>query len=166
MEEEIKKEFAKIWKAIEEIRDIKFNAPETIKEETSDDEEKIQTFCNELKIERKNFGSIIKISKQGVSLKVPIDGKNEAEKQLKTTLVLMAIKDSLFEEDFMKSSDIAVVLKRLGVKSIMNLAKNLNKHANFLRPEGKPRSKNFGFRITIPGNVEGKKIIGELLDNE
>ncbi len=164
MDEEITLEFKKVWEAIGELKDSKATNS-NIQEEINSDEEKISRFCSELEIRKEDFNLIFKISEKDVSLKVPIEGKNEAEKQLKTTLVLITVKDSLFEEDFMKSADITIVLKRLGIKSIVNLSTNLNKHSSFLQSKGKPKSKNFGFRITIPGIVEGKKLIKELLKN-
>ena len=164
MDEEINLEFQKVWKAIEALKGERPISLHSV--ELKDENNKIFRLCKELGIEKEDLDSKIKINGGNVSLIVPIDGKNEAEKQLRTTLVLMSIRDLLFEEDFMKSADIAVVLKRLGVKSIANLATNLNKSTDLLRPDGKPKSKNFGFRITIPGVMEGKKIIRGLVNGD
>ena len=129
-------------------------------------ESEIGHLCSEIQIERKDFDKIVEIKDNRFFLKIPIEEKKESVKQVKTTLVLMMLKDVLSGEDFMKSSEITNVLKRLGVKSISNLAGNLSKYKQQLTSKGVKGSKNFGFIITIPGILEGKKILKEFAEDE
>lgn len=164
MDEEISEELKKIWEAINDLKGQNRVTPKY--GELKNYEDNISELCRELEVEKNILYTKIRISEENVALIVPIDGKNEADKQLRTTLVLMSIRDSVFGKDLMKSSDIAIALKRLGIKSIANLATNLSKYSEFLISDGKPKSKNFGFRITIPGIVEGKKIIKSMFNGK
>lgn len=167
-EEEIKNKFGKIWeklRAIEKKLDSKeVKEVDNLKSKNKSSlEDKISKLCTEINIDRKAFNSIIDVNDNKFSLKIPINEGTASSKQVKTTFVLMMLRDILLEEDFMKSSDIVVVLKRLGIKSIGNLASNLSKYKQLLNSKGKKGSKNSGFVITIPGIVEGKKILKEFI---
>jgi len=165
MEEEIEKRFREIEKRL----DLLEGAPkEKLKVKTSENlEAKIKRLCEEAEITIENFYHIFFIEDNSdiLLLKVP-NGKNEAEKQHKISLLLLTASEYLFNQDFMKSSELIKKLEKLGVKSLVNLSTNLSKHRQFFIPRGKPKSKNFGFQITIPGKKEGLNIIKELLENE
>ncbi len=172
MDEEIKKEFEKVWKKLGDIegkineKNFSQEKQELKSPEDNNFEEKILKFCNELDIERKDFDLICYLRNKEIFLLKPIEGKNESERQVKTSLVLLTIKDSLFDDDFIGSSEISTVLMKLGIKSISNLSTNLNKERRFFIPEGVKASKKFGFRITVPGKIEGKKIIKSFLEKD
>lgn len=169
MDPEVKKEFDKVWSEINKLKGGISKESEQVDDQiirAKDLETKIKKLCNDVKIERSDFDSLFFIKGQELTLLIVPEGKNEEEKQLQITLCSLTVQDYLFELDFIKSYDLNVKLKKLGIRSLVNLSTNLKKHKQLLIPEGKSKSRNFGFRITIPGKKRGLDIIKELLNKK
>jgi len=163
-EQEINSRFEEIEKRLNKL-ELPVHQDKKISKVAETLEEKIKKLCDDAKIERRDFDDIFFIKENQINILVPIDGKKESDKHLKVVLLILTVNDYLLETDFIKSSDLGKILKKLGISSIVNLSTNLSKKRKFLLPEGKAKSKNFGFRITIPGKYEGLKIIKELAEN-
>jgi len=129
-------------------------------------EARIKKLCDDTGINRKDFDSIFFINKSEILLITVPEGKNEAERQLKVTLATLTASVYLFNQEFMKSSIILKNLKKLGISSLVNLSTNLSEYHGLLISEGKPKSRNFGFRITFPGRKKGLETIKSLIKSK
>ena len=169
MDHEIRQEFDRIWEEINKLKKNKSNESELSNGQSARAENlepKINKLCEDAKIERSDFDSLFFIKEKELLLIIVPEGKNEEERQLHVTLCILTAQNCLFNEDFIKSSDLNAKLKKLEVKSLVNLSTNLKKHKQLLIPEGKPKSRNFGFRITIPGKKRGLELLKTLLNKK
>jgi len=165
MDEEIKTKLDEIEKRLEKL-ELCFRKDKPRLEASGDLETKIKKLCGDAEISYDDFYLVFFIEENGeILLLIPPQGKNEAEKQLKATLLILTTSKYLFNQDFMKSAELIKKLEKLGIKSLVNLSTNLSRYKQLLIPRGKPKSRNFGFQITIPGEKEGLKLIKGLLEN-
>ena len=100
-----------------------------------------------------------------VHLLIQPDGKNEGEKQLKATLLILTAYNHYFNEREISSSDLRNMLQDIGITSLVNLSTNLGEHRTLiLHKKGKKGSTKTYYRITIPGLQKGYSLIKECLD--
>ena len=165
MDEEIKKRFEEIERRLEKL-ELYLPKEKPKLEKSGDLETKIKKLCDDAEVNYEDFYKIFFIEDKEILLLIVPPGKNEAEKQLKATLLILTTSKYLFGQDFMKSSDINKKLEKLGIKSLVNLSTNLTRYRQFFIPRGKSKSRNFGFQIIIPGEKEGLKLIKDFLENE
>jgi len=102
-----------------------------------------------------------------IHLLVQPKGKNEGEKQLKASLIILTAYNHYFNKREISSSDLIRMLEDVGIGSLVNLSTNLKEHRDLIiHKKGKRGSTKTSYRITIPGLHEGYLLIKELLKNK
>ena len=91
-----------------------------------------------------------------------VNGKNNKEKQLNATLLILTINDICYGVNRMRTQDIKNKLEYMEIGSLTNLSKNLNTLKTHLIQDGKPGSTKSGYKITLPGKKEGVRILNDL----
>lgn len=92
----------------------------------------------------------------------PVEGK-ESERQLNATLLYLTVYKYCFGLEEIDSGDLRKKLTDLGIGSLVNLSSNLKRYKNYLVHKMTARgTTDTSYRITIPGELYGIKIIKEL----
>jgi predicted HAD superfamily phosphohydrolase len=127
-------------------------------------EQKIEKFAESIGITIEKLKNVVEIDfdNQDIFILKPITGKNEEEKQLKSSLIILTIYKNIFGENEIFSQKLRESLKKLGIKSLINLSTNLSKYKQFIIPKGKRSSKKYKYMLTLPGETKGKELIKEL----
>lgn len=125
-------------------------------------ENKIKKLSEAAALSKDTLKNIFHFEDDYIILLCNIEGKNEAEKQLKATLVILTAYNHLYDKDRILSKDLVDKLKYLGIGSLVNLSTNLRKYRQYIIPLGKQGSSNFSYKITHPGIQKGLEIINEL----
>lgn len=123
-------------------------------------EHKIKKLSEATKLTEDSLKHVFHFEKNDVTLLCKINGNNEREKQLKTTLLILTAYHFLYGKDEILSKNLIEKLKYLGIGSLQNLSRNLKKHKQFIMV-GKGSS-TFSYKITYPGIQKGISIINEL----
>ncbi len=93
----------------------------------------------------------------------PVEGKSEGERQLNATLLYLTVYKYCFGLEEINSGDLRKKLTDLGIGSLVNLSSNLKRYKNYLVHKMSARgATDTSYRITIPGEIRGIKIIKEL----
>ncbi|MCW1296723.1 MAG: hypothetical protein OH319_03515 [Candidatus Parvarchaeota archaeon] len=131
-------------------------------------EEKMTIFAKTIGISLENLRSIIKVDTENYEVFIlkPIIGKNEEEKQFKTSLVILTVYKNIFNRDEILSQKLRTILEKHGIKSLINLSTNLSKHKQYIIPKGKPKSSKYKYKLTLPGENKGKELIKELVTSD
>ena len=91
-----------------------------------------------------------------------IDGKNNKEKQLNATLLILTINDICYGINKIRSQELRNMLEYLGIRSLVNLSTNLKTMKNYIISDGKKASSEYGYKLTLPGKREGIKLLTDL----
>jgi len=67
-----------------------------------------------------------------IHLIIQPDGKNEGEKQLKSTILILTAYNHYFNEREISSSDLRNMLQDVGITSLVNLSTNLSEHRSLI----------------------------------
>jgi hypothetical protein len=133
-----------------------------IKEVGFDTEASMEKLSKEAGISKEQLRHVFDLEKEDLKLKTTVDGKNWGEKQFKATVCILTAYHYCYSRDEIKSQDLRKKLALLGIRSLENLSSNLAEYKQFILPKGKPKSKNFVYKITYPGIYKGLEIIKEL----
>lgn len=162
--EELRNKLKDLDKRVEKIENLIFSEEKDF--ETV--EEKIENFAEEFGVERKDLYHVFDfdLEEEEIYLTQEIEGKNEKEKQFKTTLSLLTAYQYIFNKNTLKSQKLREKLNDLSIKSLVNLSTNLSEYRKYVRPRGKPKSTDYSYQITPLGKEEGMKLINNLLGSE
>ena len=159
-------EIIEIKKKLEEhekrIRKLEVEKGKSTKEISVDIERGIEKMSKNARIPEERIRCVFDFDEEDLSLIATVEGKNESEKQFKATVCILAAYHYCYGRDEIKSQDIRKKLEWFGIKSLVNLSTNLSEYKQFILPKGKPKSKEFSYKITLPGIKKGLEIIKEL----
>jgi len=158
-------EFEALKKEVEELKKIKQGGEQnrTPQMQKAVVEEHIQKLAQDAGIVIEKIREII--DPETLRLTVIIEGKSEGEKQLNSTLCILTAKKYFYGDGSILSQELRVKLKKLGIKSLANLSKNLAKYPNYLICNVTKGSKSSSYEITIPGIKRGLELIKNLVKN-
>jgi len=158
----IKKAVEDHEKRIEKLESVLGQGKGKPAEEIGIDIEKgIEILSKDAGITKEQLRCIFDFEKEDLNLIINIVGKNEAEKQFKTTLCILTAYHYCYGRDETRSQDLRKKLEWLGIKSLGILSVNLAKYKQLILPKGKPKSPEFRYKITYPGIRKGLEIIKE-----
>ena len=157
----MEKELEKIWKKLNNleeriklIEDMFIKTPD-IKEVVNEYDELLA----ETGINIDVLKEIVYFDDSGFTIITEVTGKNNKEKQINATLLILTINDICYGNNSVKSKDLKAKLKYLGLRSLGNLSINLRTIKNYIIPVGKSRSPDYSYKITLPGKKEGIRIL-------
>lgn len=160
---EIKKILEKHEERITKLENfIQVKEEKPIKEIVVDREERMEELSSKVGITKERLRCVFDFDKDDLTLIVDIEGKNEGERQLKAAVCILTAYHYCYARDTVKSQDLRKKLQWLGIKSLANLSSNLSEYKQFIIPKGKSKSKDFSYKITLPGLKKGTEIIKEL----
>lgn len=88
-----------------------------------------------------------------------ITGRNESEKQLKGTLIILTISHYCYGVSSILSKELVRKLETMRIKSLDHINHTLKKSKRYIVFSGKRGDPNSSYTITMPGLDEGIKII-------
>ena len=92
----------------------------------------------------------------------PVEGK-ESERQLNATILYLTVYKYCFGLEEIDSGDLRKKLTDLGIGSLVNLSSNLKRYKNYIVHKMSAwGATDTSYRITIPGELRGIKLIKEL----
>lgn len=156
----------KIWEKMSEL-DERIKSIERLIEKKP---ELVESNSNYSKLENKTgiseseLKNMIYFEDETFTLLVEIPGKNNKEKMIKGSLILLTIDDICYGSNRMRSQDLRKKLEYAGVGSLAHLSTHIRSIKRLIIPDGKKGSNNFGYRLTVPGKIEGIKIMTELVN--
>lgn len=160
---EIKKKLEEHEGRIKKLESFLEHQKERPKKETvAGIEEGIEKLSQDTGISKEQLRYVFEFEKEDLVLITAIEGKNESEKQFKATICILTAYHYCYDSDEIKSQDLRKKLQWLGIASLVNLSTNIAEYKQFILPKGKPKSKEFSYKITLPGIKKGLKIIKEL----
>lgn len=149
------------------IKDGNFKKPSS--EKTGNDQRGNNIYAEILekaKINQKQLKSIFSFEEDDFKVIALIKGKNEIEKQIKASLIILTANYYCYGKDRISSRGLASKLRWLGIKSMKNLNKNLKREEchPFIRIIGKSNSTSY--QILNQGLIKGLEIINEIAKEE
>lgn len=132
------------------------------KEISADIERHIEELSKDAGITEEELRCVFDFEKEDLNLITTVEGKNEAEKQLKATICILTAYHYCYGRDEISSQDLRKKLQWLGIKSLQTLSSSLTNYKQLILPKGKPKSPKFAYKITYPGIKKGLEIIKEL----
>lgn len=136
------------------------NMETPIKQKSLD--EKAAKLAEDANITLEKLQSILYFNLKDITLLVSFEGKNEFEKQIEATLVILTSSAYLYDKEEIASIELKSKLKNLGIKSLIDLSTNISKCKRDIIREGKRGSHNYRYKLTVPGKNKGLKIIHKL----
>jgi len=129
--------------------------------------EGVKKLLDKLGVDEEILHYIFDFDENEVRIITGIEGKNEREKQLNATLLYLTVYKYCFDLKEISSSDLREKIEELGIKkSLVNLSTNLKKCPNFIshkrRGRGRGGSTDTSYKITIPGELKGIKLISKI----
>lgn len=130
-----------------------------IKRELIPHQENIKKLADDSEVEVDDLNKIYDFD-DNLTLIANSDGHNEAEKQLKATLLILTGYNYYFNESEIDSSKLRLTLEDLGIVSLVNLSTNLKPYRNLIvHKKGKRGNTETTYKITLPGLEKGKMLI-------
>lgn len=110
-------------------------------------QENKQNFVTKCGISLSELDDIVSFDESGkIEFVLPISG-SDARKHMIVSICMIAIKESIFEEEWVKASPIVDCLRSLGVKDLANFSYTLKKYPNLIRMRGS-RGKGKEYKLT------------------
>lgn len=157
-------ETTKIWEKIHEIDDRLKSIEELIKKtpEITEIGNEYEKLITETGIGEEELIETIYFENGSYKIIAEIDGKTNKKKMLNATLLILTINDICYGSNRIRTQDLKKKLEYLGIGSLANLSTNMKSVKRFVIPDGKRGSKEYGYKLTLPGRKEGIRLLSEL----
>jgi len=157
----MEKELEKIWKKLNNFEE-RIKLIEDLFKKTPDLKEvgnEYDQLLAETGINIDVLKEIVYFDDSGFTIITEVTGKDNKEKQINATLLILTINDICYGNNSVKSQDLKAKLEYLGIRSLVNLSTNLKTIKNYIIPDGKSGSLDYSYKITLPGKKEGLRIL-------
>lgn len=139
---------------------------ENLNPSKSEDEQEDHQICPKILentgINKNQLENVFNIEEDDFKVVATINGKNEVERQIKASLIILTAFYYCYGKDEIKSRELVNKLRWLGIKSLGNLSKNLKREecSQFIIISGK--GNNINYQILNQGLKKGIEIIKEI----
>lgn len=118
--------------------------------------------AKDCKVTETDIVKVVDSEGKGRLINTNIRGKSDAEKQSNAAICIGTILYYSTGSSVVTSKYLHEELEWLGIKSLSNLGPNLKNKKPHIIPEGKPKSRNFSYKISKVGVQSGLELIKEM----
>ncbi|MBE2228386.1 MAG: hypothetical protein IAE93_13610 [Ignavibacteria bacterium] len=124
----------------------------------------LNKLAEKLDLPENQLRMIVEIDGDDIALLKPISGKNDADKMYKASIIFPVLRYFIFNRDIIDTRELLHRIESLGIKHNRHLSRIFKNNVELFIPKNKNGSKNFEYKITLPCQVVGLKLIQELLN--